>query len=297
MRTDQTRWVPGERAARVRGWLEPRLEHLRSTLRDTVLLRSVARMYEIDGRNRTMMLAGQAFIATVPLLIVVATLASSSDGAAVGNQLVDDYGLTGSAAASVRTLFARPPGATGGLSLLGLVVLLVALGALARLLQQTYLAAWKLRASGARARLKALYGTLLLIAGVAGLDWVADLAGNHLDAQIMLRLLELALAVPVWVLVIWLMLAAQVPARALIPGAVVSAVGQVLVEVISGLYVPHLIEANTERYGVIGASFALVSWLVVASYLIVVSAVIGAELGSRSRWLTAGPRPAAGPLE
>ena len=289
--------MPVERAASVRAWLEPRLEQLRSTLRDTLLLRSLARMYEIDGRNRTMMLAGQAFIATVPLLIVVATIASSSDGAAVGNRLVDDYGLTGAAAASVRTLFARPPGATGGLSLLGLVVLLVALAALSRLLQQTYLAAWKLRASGARARLDALYGTLLLIAGVAGLDWVADLAGEQVDAQIMLRVVELVLAVPVWVLVMWLLLAAQVPARALVPGAVVSACGQVLVEVFSGLYVPHLIEANTERYGVIGASFALVSWLVVASYLIVVSAVIGAELGSRSRWFTTAPRPAGGPLE
>jgi membrane protein len=45
------------------------------------------------------------------------------------------------------------------------------------------------------------------------------------------------------------------------------------------VYVPHLIEVDAQRYGVIGVAFAIVSWLVIVAYLLVGTAVVGAELG------------------
>ena len=60
----------------------------------------------------------------------------------------------------------------------------------------------------------------------------------------------------------------------------VSAVAQVVVSWAGSIYVPLLIERNIERYGVIGVAIALISWLVVLALLIVVSAVIGAQLGA-----------------
>ncbi len=82
------------------------------------------------------------------------------------------------------------------------------------------------------------------------------------------------------------MLGARVPWRRLAPGAVVSAVAQVLVGWGGSLWVPHLIERNAGRYGVIGVAVALISWLVVLAFLLVASAVIGAQFG---RWLSPGP--------
>jgi len=66
---------------------------------------------------------------------------------------------------------------------------------------------------------------------------------------------------------------------------VVSAVAQVLVGWGGSLWVPHLIERNAARYGVIGVAVALISWLVVLAFLLVASAVIGAQIGG---WLSPG---------
>ena len=64
-----------------------------------------------------------------------------------------------------------------------------------------------------------------------------------------------------------------------------------MVAVITSQYVPHLITGNSLRYGVIGVAFAIISWLVIVGYLIVGSAVIGAELGVRvERRTSARPR-------
>jgi uncharacterized BrkB/YihY/UPF0761 family membrane protein len=42
---------------------------------------------------------------------------------------------------------------------------------------------------------------------------------------------------------------------------------------------PRLIEENATRYGIIGITFALLTWLIVVSFLVVVSAVLSAEMG------------------
>jgi membrane protein len=44
---------------------------------------------------------------------------------------------------------------------------------------------------------------------------------------------------------------------------------------------PHLVTSKAERYGVIGVTFALLTWLIVVSAGIVVAAVVSAEAGTR----------------
>lgn len=41
---------------------------------------------------------------------------------------------------------------------------------------------------------------------------------------------------------------------------------------------PHLIARDASRYGIIGPTLALVSWLIVIGFYVVAVAVIGAEL-------------------
>ena len=68
---------------------------------------SLLKMYEIDGRNRAITLAGQAFIALVPLLIVLASWNLGTGDQGLGDAIVDYFNLQGSTADAVQTLCVR----------------------------------------------------------------------------------------------------------------------------------------------------------------------------------------------
>ena len=67
----------------------------------------------------------------------------------------------------------------------------------------------------------------------------------------------------------------------LAPGAVVSGFLGALLGVASSIYVPIAMEWSADKYGLIGVAFALQSWLLVAGFLIVIGAVIGATVVER----------------
>jgi membrane protein len=249
-------------------------------------------LYEINLRDRALTLAGQAFIALVPLLIVLATAASGSDGKALADYLIDKFHLTGGSADAVSLLFERPPDSRSGLSFVGLVILLISFSSFARSMQRTYEVAWRLPARGFRRSLRGVAGSMVLLATFVLMAMISARVDALPAGPVLAVAVDLACAVPAWMLISRLMLGARVSWSRLAPGAVVSALAQVLVGWGGSLWVPHLIERNAGRYGVIGVAVALISWLVVLAFLLVASAVIGAQFG---RWLSqeddASPRP------
>jgi membrane protein len=52
--------------------------------------------------------------------------------------------------------------------------------------------------------------------------------------------------------------------------------------VVAGLYLPVAIGHEADRYGLFGIAIALLSWLVVLGLLLVISAVLSAELTRNS---------------
>lgn len=249
---------------------------------DTLPVRAARLFLDIDGRDRVLMLAGQAFIAVIPLLIVAATVSGTGGSSAVGTYLVRRFALDGSAEESVRILFDRPPEATGGLTLLSLVVLVWTSNSFARSLQRTFCAAWGLPRSGFRGTVLRTAGLVVLLVVLFGVSWV----GNALREGPLLGgvavLVQLAALVGGWALACHLMVARRVPLRVLVPGAVASAVVQLLVGWGTAIWLPGLVTRNADNYGVIGAALALVSWLIVVSATIVASAVLGRALAPTS---------------
>lgn len=262
---------------RVRLRFAPQIDWLMGTIPG----RCLRLFLRIEGRDRILALAGQAFIALVPLLIVVATVTSSVDGAAIGDYLVRRFDLTGSTAAAVQTLFERPPGATGGFTLLSLAVLLWSMRSFAKSLQRTFESAWQLQDRPGRRPVDGVLGTIVLVAVVVGLAYLGHGMSGLTLGPVAAALLQLLLLVPSWALVSYLLLSRRRRPRSLLPGAVISSVAQLLLGWVTALYVPGLIERQAERYGVIGVAFALVSWLVLVAGVIVASAVVGAEVGSQ----------------
>ena len=265
------------RVQRLRGLVEEAAVVVRR-LDDTLPGRSVALFRRIEGRDRVLMLAGQAFIAVFPLMIVVATIRTSRDGLQVGDWVVREFGLTGSTATAVSLLFGRPPGQAGGITVASVLVLLWTFTSFARSLQQTFEAAWDLPRRGWHGATWSLgaIGAFAVTPALSG--WIGSLRGTAIAPDVAVVLAQAVVVITGWAAVSYLMLSGRVPFTTMLPGAAASAVVQLLIGWWTALYVPNLISRNAARYGVIGVAMGLISWLIIVSAGIVCSAVAGPVL-------------------
>ncbi len=252
---------------------------LEGRLEGSFLFRCFARFSAIDGKTRALVLAGQAFTSLVPLFILVASLgAHSSKDSALADSLVTRFHLAGGSAQAVRTLFTRPPGATGTLGVASLIVLLFSLLSLTRAFQGVYESAWGFQPRGFRGTLNGLSGTGLIVSEVIVLTLLASALRGAPAATFVTALIRFVVSVVLWLALQWLLLSRRVAWRVLRPAALLAAAGQLLVSWASSLYMPQLISKDAGRYGIIGVTLALLSWLIVIGVYVVAVAVIGAEL-------------------
>jgi membrane protein len=242
-------------------------------------VRSLRRFVSINGRDRTLVLGGQAFTTIIPLLIVVAAAASSKGPTAVADRLADRFHVTGTSAEAIRTLFERPPGAAGSITIIGLVFLAFSLLSLTRSLQRTYEAAWQLPAVGMRGTLNGISALGLLISSLIVLSLLVGVLRQVPAGSALAFVLRVAVNTAVWLLLQWLLLSRRVAIRRLLPGSLVIAVGSAILSFYSAVWMPRLIENNSERYGIIGITFAMLTWLILICFCTVAAAVLSAELG------------------
>ena len=181
-----------------------RPDGLRSRLSSWFPVRVAMRYTAISGYDRALALA-QAFVALIPMLIVVAAAVPDRSRAALGGYVVDHLRLSGSAADDLHELVQRPSESTEPVTLVGLVILVVSVLGFTRTLQRTYQAAWQLSPQGVRGYAWGLLGAVALIAETA----VFLLVGLLVDGAVLPTvLLRLALSVLVWWPVQWLLLGA-----------------------------------------------------------------------------------------
>jgi membrane protein len=252
-------------------------------------VRCLRRALAINGRDRAFVLAGQAFTTVIPLLILVSAATRKNGSALVADRLNNRFRLTGAPAQALRTLFERPPGATGAVTVVGVVILLFSLTSLTRSLQRTFEAAWGLPRAGMKGTLHGLTGMGLLLASVLVLS-VLVAAVRPLPAGVLVApVLRTVVAAAIWLVLQDLLLSRRVPMRALLPGAVVAGIGQTVISIYTSAWMPRVIAHNADRYGVIGVTFAMVSWLIVIGFALVAFAAIAAELGRSLPTDDAGP--------
>jgi membrane protein len=241
--------------------------------------RAAQRFLAIDGRNRALVLGGQAFTTVVPLLIIVAALASGRGPTAVADRLAARFHVTGDTAKAFRILFERPPGAVGTVTLVGVVLLVFSLLSLTRSIQRSYEAAWQLPPVGVRGTLHGATGMGLLVSSLLVLSLLAGALRHAPGGTAVTFVLRTLAATAVWLVLQSLLLSRRIPLRRLLPGAVIAGVGQALVSLYSALWMPHLVQQNADQYGIIGITFAMVTWLVLLAFCVVGIAVLSAEIG------------------
>ena len=139
---------------------------IRRRLETSFVGRCLGAFVVMQGVDRAMAIAAQAFTALIPLLLLVSALAPTDSQDIVSDAIIRRFDLGGAAASAVRALFAHAPDTgTGVLS----VVLLVFSGvSLTRRIQGMYLRAWRLEASGGlRTSANALLGLAALMVEIA----------------------------------------------------------------------------------------------------------------------------------
>lgn len=243
--------------------------------RDTLVLRVPRRMVAISGYDRALALSAQAFVALVPIVVMVAALTPAHSDA--DRAFVSGLDPSGQAASELAGLLDVPPGAAPLTVLSGALLVLSVLG-FTRSLQRACLASWELPPRGVRGLAHGLLAAVALVGEFVLLALLGPVFSWLVGGAWPGLVLRAVAAVLLWWPILYLLLGGRIGWRRLLPGAVLTGSGQVLVVVAVGLYLPAAVGRETARYGLIGVAVTLLSWLVVLGLLLVVSAVVSAEL-------------------
>ncbi|NUU22152.1 MAG: hypothetical protein HOV68_11665 [Streptomycetaceae bacterium] len=254
-----------------------RLGRWRGVWESSVLGRGVARALEIQITDRMMALAAQAFLALMPLIIVIAAAAPDAVSDGLLDAMRTRVGLgNGSTTQNVQTIASSA--AEAGVTAAGALLVLLSATSFSRALQRVYERSWRLAPGGLRSAWRPLAWIVGMVAYfvVLGATFKITHGGGPLTALRML--IASAGSLALWWWTPFVLLSGRVRWRALAPTALATAVGTLALAVLSAEYVPHLLATNERRYGTIGVAFAIESWLVVLFAIVLGATVLGAVL-------------------
>ena len=270
----------------IRGWAE-----------QTLLWKVWDRMLETEFIDRSIALAGKAFISFFPLIIVVAAFMPPHLRMSILTTVTHRLGITGRFRRS-RSSRRSPPQrdirrATGVLGLVLAVFYAELLHdrAAARLPPRLAPAS---REGGRQLRPGGrLGGGIPRLLGAAG--WRAQCPGERRgDSRFVVA--ALALSTAMWWFTAWLMLKGQVRFRVRFPGGLITAIALSAYALSSTLWMPNNVTSNNHQYGIFGVALALVAWFSGAVCIIVgacAGPVLAEDPGQIGRLVRGG---AASPL-
>lgn len=266
-------------------------------IRDSFLGRCLQSFLAMQGIDRAMAIAAQAFTALVPLLLLVSALSPLHDDSAAAEALITRFHLTDGSADLVRSVFAQP--GEGSVGLLSSVLLLFAGVSFTRRVQRMYQDAWQVPARrGLRGSMNAALGLGALLLEVLLLSLVNTLVRALPAGDVLRWPMSVGASLVLWTSIPWLLLDRRVHWRRLLPGGALTAVFAAGYGLATSVYMPRLIESYSRRYGLIGVTLSLIGWLVATAMIVVTATVMAAEFdradeawARRIRERLAGGRP------
>jgi membrane protein len=238
--------------------------------------RCVRSFLDLQGIDRALVLASQAFTALIPLVLLTAALAPAGQSDVVSTALVRRFRLTGGAADSVEQLFAHTGG--GSMSVFSGLLLVFSGVSLTRRMQRMYQQAWRLEPSpGVGHTLHAGLGLAALLLGIALLYQARALVESLRFPGALQVTVSAITGLLLWTTVPWLLLDRRLAWRRLVPVGALTSVCSIAYGVASTVYMPRVLENDSRRYGLFGVTLALVGWLVCIAFIIVAATAIAAE--------------------
>jgi uncharacterized BrkB/YihY/UPF0761 family membrane protein len=277
---DRRQWLTSEQT-RLQDELQARRQ--RSGMVDAGFL-----VQELDAQVGGGILAGalafRIFLFMVPFVYVVFTalgLISRGMGQDPG-QLARNVGITGILASTVVKVEDQSAWTHVVLILGAIVTLYITSGALLKALYVVHWLVWRVH----RVMPTGLVPKLVVI-GLALAASALGVAINDLrkswgvTGALLAILIITALSFAGWWWVSWKLPHAPAPARALIPGALLMAVGADVLQLLTTYWVGHLVARKTNTYGAVGIALAVLLWVYILGRMMVGSAGLNAALWYR----------------
>jgi membrane protein len=230
----------------------------------------------LQGFDRAVALAGQAFTALIPLLIVYGAITSNASGRDFADQLIHAFDLKGAAAQNIKQAFAPPASVESSVSIFGIFLLIFSALAFTRALQRLYQLAWQQTSLGVRA---AKWGLIWL--GIIVLTVTVRPILLGWSNGVLRLALSLGFGFVLWLITPYLLLGRRISWQQLAPTAILTGFGMTVLAVGSAIWMPRSVATSAAQFGTIGVAFALLSWLVGYGLVLVVAASGGAVIEER----------------
>ncbi|MER6468651.1 YihY/virulence factor BrkB family protein [Streptomyces collinus] len=257
-------------------------------LRPAFALGCFARFQRIAGFDRSMALASSSLTALVPVAIIGGTVLSSLTSSDAADRIISRYGLSGAGADAVRSLFS-PAESSTSVGVFGVLFLVISALSFTRALQRLFEQAWELKPLSVRNTRNGLWWLLSGAVFVLATGWLYAALGET-RRGLVATVCETPLSAAFLIWSGYLLSARRVGWKDLVPFGVMAAVATAVYSWGTALYLPHLFNTSAERYGVVGAVFALISALFGVMLVVVGSAALGREVADELSRIAQGQR-------
>jgi uncharacterized BrkB/YihY/UPF0761 family membrane protein len=284
--------APDQAAGRIRRltdhghqWLTSEQARLQARRQRSGMVDAGFLVQELDARVGGGILAGalafRIFLFMVPVVYVIFTVLGVVSRA-LGHdpaQLATDAGITGVLAGTVVKVADQSAWTLATLVLGAVVTMLITAGSLLKALYVVHWLIWRVP----RAKPAGLAPKLALI-GLAVAGSALGVAVNDVRTSagaagaVLAVLLTTGLSFAGWWWVSWKLPHAPVPARALIPGAVLMAIGADVLQLLTTYWIGNLVARKTSTYGAVGIALAVLLWVYILGRIMVASAGLNAAL-------------------
>ena len=242
-----------------------------------LLWRVWERMLEIEFIDRSVALAGKAFVSFFPLVIVVAAFMPESIRSSIITDVTVRLGLRGDALTLTREAFASSDDvrqATGRARARAddLLRQLVHDGVAARLLPRVAATAPRRR----RRRTGVGWCACCAVLARHGAPrWSAATTSTVGSESASSPSSALAATSALWWFSAWFLLLGDVRARVLVPTGVITGVATAVYAASATIWMPEVVTSNEAQFGVFGVALALVTWFSGAAICVLVGACAG----------------------
>lgn len=262
-----------------------RIAGLRRRLERLLLWRVWERMLEIEFVDRSVALAGKAFVSFFPLVIVVAAFVPERIRASILTSVTARLGIQGDALTLAREAFASSDDIRKATGLLGLVLTILFATSFTTALQRVYLRAWR-RPPGAGAGVywRGVAWLLVALVCLAVLGGLRGALGGGLGLGVF-AVVALAVTSGQWWFTAWFLLLGEVRARVLIPTGMITSIVTAGYAVSATIWMPRVVADNEAQFGFFGVALALVTWFSGAAICILIGACAGPVLAEDTGWV------------
>lgn len=265
------------------------------------------RMLETDFVDRSVALAGKAFISFFPLVIVVAAFLPPELRTSIFTTLTHRLGLQGHALTLTRQAFTSADDIRRATGVLGLVLTVFFSSSFTTALQRVYLRAWRRpRDLKVGSYTRGVAWLVVMLAYLVAVGSLARALGSGLALVVFVPAV-VAFTVAWWWFTAWYLLLGHVRWRVLLPGAAITSVAMLGYALSASVWMPRTVSSNLDQFGIFGIALALVTWFSGASVCLIIGACAGPVLaedtgllgrltrGSATDVLVAGAPPSLEP--